>query len=320
MESLNTTRYDFVDEMKGIAIFFVVMGHVIFFSMNNPQKNFCLEWISSFHMPLFIFISGFLVREIPSFKKLLNKTKKFMLPFLLWGVLWALYIGSDVKGLAYETSKYGYWYFVVLTLFYWTLFPLCINTFDTKWKELLYFVFIQAIFLIGKIQVEPSNDLLSFIHCFNLFPFFVFGYFVRKYYVTTIQKWIGNSSAGGGIFVMLFVVLTILLIIFNGFPFSNYIMGISGILFFLTLCIRDEMNGVLRRLLKRIGKHTLSIYALHYFIVWQINLKYVAELLLGSNNYLLFVTVLILTSAFVIIVVMCIKNILAQCRLINDFI
>lgn len=197
MKSQITSRYEFVDEMKGIAIFFVVMGHVIFFSMNNPQNDFCLEWISSFHMPLFIFISGFLVREVPSFHKLLSKTKKFILPFLLWGILWSLYIGSDVKGLFYETSKYGYWYFVVLTLFYWTLFPLCIYFLNSKWKELVYFAFILALFYFGEKQVEPSNDLFSFIHCFRLYPFFFLGYFTRKYYVCIIQRMLGNTSNGG---------------------------------------------------------------------------------------------------------------------------
>lgn len=318
MKSLNTFRYEFIDEMKGIAIFFVVMGHVISFSMNNPQNDFCLEWISSFHMPLFIYISGFLVREVPSFKKLLNKTNKFILPFLLWGILWSLYIGSDVKGFFYETSKYGYWYFVVLTLFYWTLSPFCIKFFNSKWKELAYFAFIQALFYYGKKQVEPSNDLLSFIHCFRLYPFFFLGYFSRKYYACIIES-LGNSSKEGGISVILFVVLTVLLIMFKQFPFSNYIMGISGILFFLTLCVRNEICGM-RNLFKIIGKHTLSIYVLHYFVVWRIHIEDMAYILLDSYNYLLYIIVLILVTFIVIFIVISLKRILAQSKFLSIFI
>ena len=44
--------------LQSIAILFVVIGH-------SGDISFCFEWfpISSFHMPLFIFISGYFYKE-----------------------------------------------------------------------------------------------------------------------------------------------------------------------------------------------------------------------------------------------------------------
>ena len=46
-------RIDYIDRMKGFAIFLVVMGHVLGFSFRQPD-DVAGRWISSFHMPLFM--------------------------------------------------------------------------------------------------------------------------------------------------------------------------------------------------------------------------------------------------------------------------
>ena len=50
-------RIDYVDKLKGLAIILVVMGHVMeqSFGINDMFSNWTYM---SFHMPLFIFLSG----------------------------------------------------------------------------------------------------------------------------------------------------------------------------------------------------------------------------------------------------------------------
>ena len=61
-------RNDFIDFLKGIGIILVVIGHV----SQNERIN---DFIYSFHMPLFFFISGFLFNyKKENFTK--NKFKK----------------------------------------------------------------------------------------------------------------------------------------------------------------------------------------------------------------------------------------------------
>lgn len=61
-------RYDWIDSLKGFAILLVVIGHLNFVS------NELNQYIYSFHMPLFFFISGYLL----SIGKYLNNGKFFL--------------------------------------------------------------------------------------------------------------------------------------------------------------------------------------------------------------------------------------------------
>ncbi len=49
-------KINYIDYSKGIAILFVIFGHV--YSGNNIATT----WIYSFHIPLFFIISGFLLK------------------------------------------------------------------------------------------------------------------------------------------------------------------------------------------------------------------------------------------------------------------
>lgn len=56
--SVQTKRIDYIDRLKGLAIALVVMGHVYLFSYNH-SSSVIPNVIGSFHMALFMFLSGF---------------------------------------------------------------------------------------------------------------------------------------------------------------------------------------------------------------------------------------------------------------------
>lgn len=73
-------RIDWIDITKGVAIILMVIGHTI------PYSNF-MVWIFSFHMPLFIILSG-ITYKIPKDRAELKKNfgkylKKLFLPYAL---------------------------------------------------------------------------------------------------------------------------------------------------------------------------------------------------------------------------------------------
>ncbi|OYP59578.1 acyltransferase family protein, partial [Prevotella sp. P3-122] len=53
-------RLQYVDFLKGFAILCVVVGHIAAF---NPKCDLLIDFVYSFHMPLFFFISGFLCHK-----------------------------------------------------------------------------------------------------------------------------------------------------------------------------------------------------------------------------------------------------------------
>lgn len=78
---MNKTRLDYLDMVKGVGIFFVVLGHIEYIS--TPLR----VWISSFHMPLFFIVSGILmaVKNEPAQDFKVSVTKKFkgiIIPYL----------------------------------------------------------------------------------------------------------------------------------------------------------------------------------------------------------------------------------------------
>lgn len=70
LEKSKSFRFVEVDVMKGIAIILVVLGHVLAWFYDDFLERFdtmpynaivLWKYIYSFHMPLFMFVSGFVV-------------------------------------------------------------------------------------------------------------------------------------------------------------------------------------------------------------------------------------------------------------------
>ena len=67
-----------VDITRGLALFWVILGHLV------STKSVLFRWIFSFHMPLFFFLSGMLFNhnKYKNFRSFLKeKLKKRVLPY-----------------------------------------------------------------------------------------------------------------------------------------------------------------------------------------------------------------------------------------------
>ena len=91
-----TKRNIYIDFVKGIAIVLVVLGHCIQYGSGHVYlfeeeffNNSLYKLIYSFHMPLFILISGFLFAyscEKYNIKGFIwNRLKGLCVPILFWG-------------------------------------------------------------------------------------------------------------------------------------------------------------------------------------------------------------------------------------------
>lgn len=55
-----TKRITYLDSLKAILILLVILGHAVQFNTEEYETNPLFQFIYSFHMPLFLFISGYL--------------------------------------------------------------------------------------------------------------------------------------------------------------------------------------------------------------------------------------------------------------------
>ena len=95
-----------IDVVKGGLISLVVIGH---FLLGTLEGNFVRYYIYSFHMPMFIFISGFLIKREKirsrSYKAFITHYAKRMLGW--WAVAWCFYTGlSLIKD--FDLNKIGH--------------------------------------------------------------------------------------------------------------------------------------------------------------------------------------------------------------------
>lgn len=126
-------RVGWVDVAKGIGIILVVVGHTnrgLASSVINWSQGFQLldDWIYSFHMPLFFFLSGlFLIKASskPYSLFLSDKIRTIVYPYLIWSAITILLksaLGSAVNNprsigdlpLIFYAPVEQYWFLYVL--------------------------------------------------------------------------------------------------------------------------------------------------------------------------------------------------------------
>lgn len=117
-----TKRLEYIDVMRGIAILLVIFEHSIGYMQDSIAR-----FILSFHMPLFFFISGYLLKPIDKseYKALIiKKTRTILLPQVTLALLSiTISILFDVvlknKMSLSEVdflSPFGTWFLIVLFL------------------------------------------------------------------------------------------------------------------------------------------------------------------------------------------------------------
>lgn len=94
-----TKRLEYLDICKAMAIILVVMGHVLQYSFYGNTKEVLFNSIYSFHMPLFVLLSGYSVLngKLPYTIKegvvfITKRARSLLLPFVVWGILVELII------------------------------------------------------------------------------------------------------------------------------------------------------------------------------------------------------------------------------------
>ena len=116
-KKLDTREYLF-DNYKVLLIVLVVISHFIEPSYDQNAFLYELKWgIVAFHMPAFIFISGYFSKKIPSAKKLIQG---LVIPYFVYEIIYYLlytYILDKDTGLYFTRPKFSLWY--LMALFVW---------------------------------------------------------------------------------------------------------------------------------------------------------------------------------------------------------
>lgn len=263
------TRDSFWDMLKGILMILVVVGHIVQLG-NNSFSVATVNWIYTFHMPLFIFISGYFSN--PKSKNYKKGIIRLAETFIIFQILHSLIGGFNSQSLIIPC--FALWY--LLSLVYWKILVgvipesfLCAN------QKLLLLIMLILCFISGLLPVTTE---LSIQRTFAFMPFFVLGYYFRT---VDYKKFLCR-------FKLVFPVCLLGLSVFSAYFVDQKLLGnlsgvqnfyANGVDFFVKSRIMILIGGLLvsfcvmrvlyifgnSRVLTNIGQSTLHFYVYHVF-------------------------------------------------------
>jgi fucose 4-O-acetylase-like acetyltransferase len=182
-------RNEQIDFLKAVAILLVVFAHsiqcgsgAVYEQQQEFFGNVIYKFIYSFHMPLFMLISGFLfyfsIRNHTWTENLKSRITTLLIPIIVWSVVPFLteILESDsmtgIQLLNFFVLKAIHNLWFLWAIFYCSLVVIAVNKLfkDSILVYLLLFVFILIIPDIAK------SELYKF-----MYPYFVAGYLFNKY-------------------------------------------------------------------------------------------------------------------------------------------
>lgn len=164
------------DNMKVLLITLVVFGHALEEFGTTGKLGLIRAVIYSFHMPLFIFISGYFSKSDAKPDKLLKTT---ILPFIIFNTIWLFTQGTAINKINFFKPIYVFWY--LLSLFFWRV---TVKYFD-RVKGIVILAFFVGIYCgcIGE-----AERFFSISRTVSFFPYFILGYKFKKESIEKIRK------------------------------------------------------------------------------------------------------------------------------------
>lgn len=261
-----------MDNLRFLLIFLVLMGHFMELFKGEFTSDL-YKIIYSFHMPAFLFLTGFFAR--------FDRSKivfHLIYPYILFQILYRIFDALIYKEKDTFTIEFGtpYWllWYLLVTIFCYLLLPL----FDSKNKN-SRIAFVIASFLLAILagfdtSIGYYGSLSRF---FGFLPFFLVGYYAahiekkKKYPV-----WIALLL---GIFLILacyYIINTPEItknVLYGSYSYekakynpiiktSLILIGFAWIAFLLLIIPNKKIPFV-----SVLGQHTISVFLLHGFLV-----------------------------------------------------
>ncbi|UWP58367.1 acyltransferase family protein [Ruminococcus gauvreauii] len=186
------------DNYKAMLIVLVVVGHFIELAPDENVILRMLKWaIFSFHMPAFVFISGYFSKRETSVWELIRKLAVPYLVFeVLYYLLYVLVIHKETE-LYLFYPKFSLWY--LMALFVWKLI--------TPWVRKVPGHLVVALALGLWVGCSGIDDnFLTIPRMLVFYPFFLLGVHFERRWVTKLRIHISEKTA-----YMMFVFVGMLL-------------------------------------------------------------------------------------------------------------
>lgn len=285
------------DVLKGIAIYLVVMGHVLTMCIRDIDSAVLFKLVGEIHMPIFFFISGYFTYKLTgngdfAMPNLRKRFWQLIIPFLAVSALWMWYfphsrlqspLSQSWPQLLTTYWKDGYWF--TLTLFEVVLVYAGISRLMTAARRLWMQVAIPAAAYLALILVSPlisdpaaNFDPVGIGLLTQFFPVFMMGVFARKYSEAfrrmATQPWVATAAVIVAFAAWYYSVYTWE---FPALPawcqfVAQPVLHASLMTVVFGMVYRSDVETFAStragRWLTLLGNESLGIYLLHYFFLF----------------------------------------------------
>ncbi len=288
----NTDRKTYIDTARGIGIILLVLGHIV------TGNTYLFNWIYSFHMPLFFFLSGMVANEkrlnnFPDYVK--RKTKSRIIPYFVIVALGFIicmitpsYRADVIADGWYSQITHILWYCRPVYLYIgqvWFLIALF-------WSEIYFYgwyklvgkrhivlqIAVALIFVVLSRHIWKLDPYIPFIQkipflidvaCMGTFCY-ILGFLTERYHLLErINKWVKLLLIPIAFAINIYLgtylngyVNMVDLIFVNAFRYiPAMIAGVAGVLLLSTFLKKVS-------LLEWMGKYSLPLFASHTFIIY----------------------------------------------------
>lgn len=174
-------RIIWLDNLKGVLILLVVLGHAI--QAINPvsfQQDPLFLFIYSFHMPLFMFVSGYACsRAKVEWGWLKRRFKQLIIPYTIWSFVACLISGHYRLWEMFIYPERSLWFLYIL--YFVNIFHfVCLQLYQKVRIREEFIVTIFAVVLLGLSTIIPFGAVFLIG---KYFVFYCLGFYLRKYLI-----------------------------------------------------------------------------------------------------------------------------------------
>lgn len=281
-------KIDWIDLMRGIAIFLVVLGHSITHDMadNSVWLYYVRLFIYTIHMPMFFVISGWLFemnnekyRSKTVWNYIISKFKVFMIPYIMFSVLnyIIIFVAMQIPQAGSVLIKQGYSAITIVQAVFSVL------TYINHQDSHLWFCYVMFLILCINRLLIPKNGWKTLIF---LLVIYIISYYVSAYLPEVVYKtmrYLLIFAAGRFLYnykkfdkkreIILLVLSIVSFVVYAVFTrldvaffvyIAKIVFEVSATALFLLICSKFNFGKIVR-LFKYLGtgKISYAIYLIH---------------------------------------------------------
>lgn len=172
-------RIIWLDNLKAVLIIIVVFGHCIQHTFTDFSNMTMFRYIYSFHMALFMFVSGYAsFRKKIEWSLIVRRTKQLLLPFFIWSLFLSVIKCESIGTMVLHPDQ-SFWFLWVL--YFITIIHIVACKIAERYNISSEYITLLCAFLMLGMKTITKTSMFDFNLITYHFIFYIAGFYSHKY-------------------------------------------------------------------------------------------------------------------------------------------